>query len=68
MRILGVNSILRWCQVLSNGRRYTCPTKVIDNQLLFHFKKQWHPVAKYVTESTTELVEEGGKSFLKKFR
>lgn len=68
MNILGVNSVLKWCQVLSNGRKYTCPTKVMDNQLLFCFKKQWHSVAKYATEHTTELVEEGGKIFSRKFR
>lgn len=68
MYVLGVNSVLKWCQVFSNGRIYTCPTKVMNNQLFFHFKKQWHLVAQYATEHTTELVEEGGKIFSRKYR
>ena len=43
MLVLGVNKILKWCQILSGGRRYTCPTKEIDGKLFFAFKS-WHPV------------------------
>ena len=39
MLVLGVNKVLNWCQVLSNGRKYTCPTKVVDGELCFAFKK-----------------------------
>ena len=56
-----VNKILKWCQVLSGGRRYTCPTKEIDGKLFFAFKKAWHPMEEYITEHTDELVEIGGK-------
>ena len=69
MLILGINRVLNWCQVLAGGRRYTCPTKMIDGQLFFDFKKAWHPVSEYVSEHTTELVEESGKlisRFIKK--
>ena len=68
MKILGVNSILKWCQVLSNGRRYTCNTKKIDGELFFYFKKAWHKVSDYASEFTTEMFEEGGKNFLRKFK
>ena len=39
MLVLGVNKILKWCQIVSNGRTYTCPTKEINGKLFFHFKK-----------------------------
>lgn len=47
MLVLGVNKILNWCQIVSGGRRYTCPTKEIDGKLLFSFKKAWHPLEEY---------------------
>jgi|BioPla2DNA2_1021312.scaffolds.fasta_scaffold18425_5 hypothetical protein len=68
MLVLGVNKILKWCQILSGGRRYTCPTKDIDGKLFFAFKKAWHPVEEYITEHTDELVEVGGKIFSRPFR
>ena len=68
MLVLGVNKILKWCQVTTGGRRYTCPTKLIDGKLFFHFKKAWHPVAEFISDHTQELVEEGGKVFSRPFR
>ena len=68
MLVLGVNKILKWCQVLSNGRRYTCPTKEINGEFCFVFKRAWHPVAKYIAEQAEELVQEGGKVFSRPFR
>lgn len=68
MLVLGVNKILKWCQIITNGRRYTCPTKEENGELFFHFKKAWHPVTEYISEYTTELVEEGGKVFSRPFR
>ena len=65
MLILGINKILKWCQIIAGGRRYTCPTKEVNGELFFLFKKAWHPVSKYLSENTTELVEEGGKIFSK---
>ena len=38
MLVLGVNKILKWCQILSGGRRYTGPTKEFDGTLFFAFK------------------------------
>ena len=61
MLVLGVNKILKWCQITTGGRRYTCPTKEINGELCFIFKKAWHPAAKYISEHTEELIEEGGK-------
>lgn len=63
MTIFGINKILNWCQVFSNGRRYTCSTKMINGELCFIFKRKWHKVAEYVTGSVPMLVEEGGKVF-----
>lgn len=67
MIVLGVNKILNWCQIVSGGRRYTCPTKKIDGQLCFVFKENWHPVAEYISEYAEELVKEGGKIFSRPF-
>ena len=63
MLILGINKILGWLQIVSGGRRYTCPTKIINGEQFFHFKKEWHRVGEYLSEHTTELVSEGGKIF-----
>ena len=68
MLVLGVNRILKWCQITTGGRRYTCPTKEINGELFFHFKKTWHPVRECLSEYITELVEEGGKVFSRAFR
>ena len=54
MLVLGVNKILKWCQVTTGGRRYTCPTKLIDGKLFFHFKKAWHPVAECISDHAEE--------------
>ena len=67
MLVLGINKILNWCQVLSNGRRYTCPTKLIDGKLFFKFKNAWHPVAEFASDHAEELVREGGKVFSRPF-
>ena len=67
MLVLGVNKILKWCQIVSGGRRYTCPTKEIDGQLHFIFKKTWHPVVDFITEHTDEPVQEGGRVFSRPF-
>ena len=55
MLVLGVNKILNWCQIVSGGRRYTCPTKEIDGKLLFSFKKAWYPLEEYITEHMDEF-------------
>lgn len=68
MLILSVNKILKWCQITTGERRYTCPTKIIDGKLYFHFKRTWHPVANYISDHTHELVEEGGRIFSRTFR
>ena len=68
MLVLGVNKILKWCQIASGGRRYTCPTKEINGQLCFAFKKAWHPVTEFISDHAVELVQEGGKVFSRPFR
>ena len=68
MLVLGINKVLKWCQITTGGRRYTCPTKEINGELCFLFKKVWHPVAKYISEHTEELVQEGGKVFSRPFK
>lgn len=67
MLVDGLNKILSICRVVSNGINYTCPTKLINGELFFHLKKEWHKVAEFVTDNATELVEEGGKVFSRKF-
>ena len=69
MRIFGVNSILHWVQVFADsGRKFTCPTKEINGELFFHFKNEWHRVADYVFEHTTELVSVGDRIIERKFK
>lgn len=61
MLILGINRVLKWLQITSGGRSYTSPTKEINGEVFFIFKKEWHRVADFLSEHTTELVSEGGK-------
>lgn len=68
MLVLGVNKILKWCQITTRGRKYTCQTKLIDEKLYFYFKKAWHPVEEFISEHAQELVEEGGRVFSRSFR
>ncbi|MBQ6900771.1 MAG: hypothetical protein IJN72_08020 [Firmicutes bacterium] len=59
MIILGINRILGWVQITTGHARYTCPTKEIDGELFFRFKKEWHKVDDYILDYTHELVYEG---------
>lgn len=68
MLVSGLNRILNWCQVISGGRRYTCMTKMIDGELFFNFKKNWHRVAEFIAENAEELVSEGGIVFSRPFK
>lgn len=68
MVVLGINKILEWCQITAGGRRYTCPIKEIDGELFFKFKKAWHPLANFISETAKELVQEGDKVFLRPFQ
>lgn len=61
MLVLGVNKACGWCQIVSGGRTYTCPTKRIDGKQFFKFKREWHEVAKLASEHAHELVEVGGR-------
>ena len=70
MLVLGVTDTLKmkWCQITTGGRRYTCPTKNINGELCFWFKKAWHPVAKFISNRAEVLVEEGGRVFSRPFK
>ena len=68
MLVSGVNKIMGLCSIISGGRCYTCPTKEIDGELYFAFKKEWHSVKKYITKNTTELVSENGNWFSRGYR
>lgn len=68
MLVSGINRILNWCQVISGGRRYTCPTKMVDGKLFFHFKKEWHIVAEFISDHAEEMVSEGGKVYFRSFK
>lgn len=61
MLILGINRILKWLQITTGGRKYTCPTKEIGGELFFKFKNEWHRAIDYVSEYTTELISDGEK-------
>ena len=55
MMVLCINHIGEWVQIISNGRRYTCPMKEIDGELFFIFKNKWHKVIDFTSEFTTEF-------------
>lgn len=61
MKISCINEVLKWIQITTGGRRYTCNSKIINGELCFLFKKEWHKVADYVCEHTSEFISEGGK-------
>lgn len=67
MLVNGVNKILKWCQITTRGRTYTCLTKYLDGKLFFKFKRVWHPVSDYISEHTDELVRIGGKTLSRPF-
>lgn len=52
MLILGIHKVLNWLQITTGGRRYTCKMKEINGEKFFHFKKQWHKVADYISKHT----------------
>ena len=68
MIVLGLNRIGNWCQVLSNGRKYTCRLKEIDGKLFFYFKKEYHPLMEYLSDTAHELVSDRGKVIFKQFK
>lgn len=47
MLVLGINQVLKWVQITSGGRRYTCPMKKMSGELFFHFKGSWHKALDY---------------------
>lgn len=68
MLVLGINKILNWCQITSGCRTYTCPTKQIDGEMFFYFKKEWHSVEEFISDRVEELVSEGGMVFSRPFK
>lgn len=66
MLILGINRILKWLQITTGGRSYTCPTKEINGELFFRFKNEWHRASDYISKNTAELISEGGKVISRK--
>lgn len=66
MLVLGINRVLDWVQITTGGRTYTCPTKEINGELFFKFKKNWHKVMEYTSELTTEFFSKGGKYLSKR--
>lgn len=63
-----IDSIEEDTEITVHAEAYTCPTKEINGELCFVFKKAWHPVAKYISEHAEELVQESGKVFSRPFR
>lgn len=52
MIITVINKALKTVQIIAGTGTYTCPTKIINGELFFRFKNEWHEVAKFVTETT----------------
>lgn len=55
MRVLGVNRILNWLQIV-DSKIYTCPTKEVDGELLFRYKNKWHRAIDYSYEKPTNSI------------
>jgi hypothetical protein len=68
MNIFGINKILGIVQIYNNGRKFSCPTKEINGELFFHFKKQWFKVADYVSEYTDVLEYINNNVILKRLK
>lgn len=70
LTILGITDFgnCHWVRVLSNGRRYTCPTRIVNGVLQFTFKNQTHNVLDYVSEHTTEFTEAGRSILRQRFK
>ena len=68
MLVLGVNDILKWCQISAGRGTYTCPIKEVNGEMFFKFKKIWHPIAEYISDRAEVLVQEGGKVFSRPFK
>ena len=68
MLVLGINKILKWCQITSGGRTYACPIKVTDGEIFFLFKKEWHKATQFASEHMVELVQEDGNVFSRPFK
>ena len=67
MRVLGVNRILNWLQIV-DSKIYTCPTKEVNGELLFRYKNKWHRAIDYSYEKTDELYSENGKTLSRIFK
>lgn len=68
MLVLGINKILKWSQITTGWGTYTCPIKEVSGEMFFKFKRIWHPITDFVSEYTTELVEEGERIFSRPFK
>ena len=66
--IIGVNRILNLVQIISGGRRYTCPMVKLNGVDTFRFKNKIYNVADHVSEHTTELLYEGKKVISRLFK
>ena len=47
-RLFRTNNFFDWVQVITHTGTYTCPTKMINGELFFKFKKEWHKVSEYL--------------------
>lgn len=50
--VLKISKAMDIVQIITHGSRYTCPTKVINGDLMFKFKNSWHSVAAHTNEYT----------------
>lgn len=55
MQIFCINYVLSWVQIHNGWGTYTCPMEKRCGELYFKFKNEWHKVADYTTEYTSEF-------------
>lgn len=55
MIVMNINHALNWVQITTGWGTYTCITEKRDGELYFKFKGEWHRVADYTSEYTSEV-------------
>lgn len=68
MLVTTINRLTDWLQIVTHTGTYTCPTKEINGELFFRFKRHWHKAANFLSEHTTELLSESGKTIFRELK
>jgi hypothetical protein len=53
--VMTISNFIDAVIIFTHGARYMCPTKEVDGELMFWFKRKWHKVSDHTTEYTDDL-------------